>query len=57
MTNTYPAIDPREWRELERQAGRPLSLSQAHAFRRRQLTDRALESLLASKSLSERHAS
>jgi hypothetical protein len=49
MTNTYPEIDRVEWRELERLAGHPLlTLEAVHQFRRRQLTDRALESLLDS---------
>jgi hypothetical protein len=46
---TYPEIDPREWKALEKEAGHPLlSLAQVHAFRRRQLNDRALETLLDS---------
>ncbi len=44
---TYPEVDERERRELEREAGHPLlTLEAVHKFRRRQLTDRALDNLL-----------
>jgi hypothetical protein len=46
---TFPEIDEREWRALEKAAGHPLlRLEQVHAFRRRQLNDQALEDLLSS---------